>query len=559
MLRRLFGLGKDEPVDAPIGGARTVLLEDIARPFPEPTPCGSDITYDTDFIRLKDEFDKLSGVGPDGAQANNGPGRASFDGDLIISLAHGLLRDRSKDLRTASYLAFGLARRDGLSGVAEGIAALRILVDGFWDGLFPPLSRMKGRMNAIESCLGWLTEAVERERAAPGGRDLLERASKDVAHLQSLAAGWEQERVVSRVTSLARALTDALAAQERAAEVVKVPERIVTANGSSTANIASTGATTTSPSTHPSFGSTPLDDVLRSAAALLLEDARRILPYRLTRACRWDVLTGEPPNERNKTRIEAPPIKRREYLERLRDDREWTKLLEAAESSFTQQPFHFWLDLQRYTIDALEALGADFEPARDAVVREVQGLLTRLPRMAVLGFADGTPFAGASTAVWLEQLTRRSPSASTPRASKVAAESDRFADAKKRLTGGDFGGALALLQRASSEDVTRRQHFLRRSYMASICLDAGQLAIARAVFEELSESIELHRLEQWEPDLALAVWTRQHACYSTLATRAGRNSDNAEIVDSMERVFARICRVDSTRALTIAQEVRRPA
>jgi hypothetical protein len=40
----------------------TPLLEDVARAIPGANPCGDDVSYDPDFLRLKEEIDKLNAV-----------------------------------------------------------------------------------------------------------------------------------------------------------------------------------------------------------------------------------------------------------------------------------------------------------------------------------------------------------------------------------------------------------------------------------------------------------------------------------------------------------------
>jgi hypothetical protein len=119
--------------DASTESGVSSLLQDVARPFAEPTPCGRDVAYDGEFLRLKEEIDRLNAVDlrvdqqqataltqalkeahgqqrrPNG-NASSAQG-SSFDADLVVSLAHAILRDHSKDLRVAAYLALGLARR----------------------------------------------------------------------------------------------------------------------------------------------------------------------------------------------------------------------------------------------------------------------------------------------------------------------------------------------------------------------------------------------------------------------------------------------------------------
>jgi type VI secretion system protein VasJ len=305
--------------------------------------------------------------------------------------------------------------------------------------------------------------------------------------------------------------------------------------------------------------------VIRAATWMRKEDARRAAAYRLVRSLRWDALTGEPPNDRRKTAIEAPPAARREYLLGLQKRDAWEDLLREAEASFAQPPFHFWLDLQRLIVAALDGMGAEYALARDVVVRDVQLLTTRLPGLTTLLFADGrTRFADPATVTWLESIAK--PTSTTPPNARDAATSprtsgglaSRFAEPRKRFNDGDLAGALALLQRGRGDDASQHDRFLRRLYAAMLCLEAGQLPVAKALLEELDEAIELHRLEQWDPKLALDVWTRLYTCYAAQATRVARGGDVQQLGRDMQRVFARICRVDTARALAATQEAGHP-
>ena len=261
----------------------------------------------------------------------------------------------------------------------------------------------------------------------------------------------------------------------------------------------------------------------------------------------------------------VPPAARRDYLLGLHKRAAWEELLREAEASFGQPPFHFWLDLQRLIVAALDGMGAEYASARDMVVREVQLLVSRLPGLPTLLFADGrTRFADPPTTTWLEALAKLAAgtapnardSAIPPRAKGGLAA--RFAEPRKRFNNGDLAGALALLQRDRGDDASQHDRFLRRLYAAMLCLDAGQLSVARALLEELDEAIEAHRLEQWDPELALDVWTRLYTCYAAQASRVPRGGDVQQFGRDIQRVFARICRVDTARALAATQETGHP-
>jgi type VI secretion system protein VasJ len=565
------------------------LLQDVARPFAEPTPCGRDVAYDGEFLRLKEEIDRLNAVDlrvdqqeaaaltrqlkdAHGQQrrpnANGSSAQASrFDAELVVSLAHGILRDHSKDLRVAAYLALGLARRDGLRGVAEGSHAIEIVVRLFWDGAFPPARRMAGRLNAIDAGIGWLSDSLERAKPVVADRESLESASRAVTSLRELSAGWDNERVTQRLARFTGDLRDALAklpAESAPAPATRrsSPRQAPTptveppSETPDTIVIEQTVATPIVQEAPPQPSSQARDPVVERAMRLLKEDPKRASAYRLIRVYRWEPLVQLPPSTKTQTRIEPPPARRREYLARLYAEQNWGELILQAEESFGQHPFHFWLDLQRFTLDALAALGPGYASARESVLAEVKVLATRLPGLAGLSFADGTRFASPETVRWLEALA--APPVGVSDRSADPGETDRFADAKKRFIDGDLNGALALLQADAVYEKSDRQRFQRRACMASLCLESGQFAVARALLEELAEAVEVHGLAKWEPELAMSVWTRQYACYAGLATRLPRGAEAEQLGREMESVFGRICRVDTMRALATAQEGRRP-
>ena len=560
----------------------TPLLEDVARAVPGANPCGEDVSYDPDFLRLKEEIDKLNAVdtrvdqekatelsrqlrgnGSRAAQARTESAEttqvrraAGMDSDFVISAARAILSEKSKDLRVVSYLALALARRDGLRGLAEGTAAYALLVELYWDGLYPPLKRMTGRKNTIEIGVQWLADVLEGTTPTANDRELLEQARAAVASLTAAFAARELPDLVIRLGALDAKLAELLgrvpAVQPETATppVHRQPAR-------------APGAPEASAS--PQSAAQAAELVVRAATWMRKDDARRVAAYRLTRALRWDALASEPPNEHRKTAIEAPPAARRDYLLGLHKRAAWEDLLREAEASFGQPPFHFWLDLQRLIVAALEGLGAEYAPVRNIVVREVQLLIGRLPGLPTLLFADGrTRFADSATATWLEEIARPAAGAApTARDSATAGRAKgglaaRFAEPRKRFHDGDLAGALALLQRGRGDDGSQHDRFQRRLYAAMLCLEAGQLSVARALLEELDEAIETHRLDQWDPELALDVWTRLYTCYAAQANRVARGGDVQQLGRDMQRVFARICRVDTARALAATQDAGHP-
>jgi len=122
-------------------------------------PAGVDVRYDPDFEALQAEIDKLSTPSATGGT----------DWKTVERLAAAILSGKSKDLLAASYFAVAAIRTRGLEGLAQGLQVMGDLIEHFWEDLFPPKKRMRGRAAAIE---WWVEkgaaalEDLEPEKAA---------------------------------------------------------------------------------------------------------------------------------------------------------------------------------------------------------------------------------------------------------------------------------------------------------------------------------------------------------------------------------------------------------
>src|SRR5512140_1842972 len=77
-----------------------------------------------------------------------------IDWNMVLDSSSKVLQSVSKDLRIATYMAYGLYQTQGLEGLATGLVLVSEIMDRYWPGLFPELARLRGRVNA----LGWLIE-----------------------------------------------------------------------------------------------------------------------------------------------------------------------------------------------------------------------------------------------------------------------------------------------------------------------------------------------------------------------------------------------------------------
>lgn len=87
-----------------VARAQAALWQTWLLPVATDTPVGEDPGYHDDFLRIRDEMNKLSGA----------------DTDLICQLAESLLLTQAKDVRIATYYIWARLHRDGERGLAEG-------------------------------------------------------------------------------------------------------------------------------------------------------------------------------------------------------------------------------------------------------------------------------------------------------------------------------------------------------------------------------------------------------------------------------------------------------
>jgi hypothetical protein len=109
--------------------------------------------------------------------------------------------------------------------------------------------------------------------------------------------------------------------------------------------------------------------------------------------------------------IAAPESELRVKLKRLAGDSEWDKVIELTEATMLRPCALFWLDLQRYAVNAIEQKG---QPGVARVVNsQLRLYLEALPDVLDITFPDDSPAANQETRNWIENFVtiRRPPPA----------------------------------------------------------------------------------------------------------------------------------------------------
>lgn len=507
-------------------------------PIAGDNPAGSSVQYDDDYEAMRSEVQKMDSVEQE-----------PVDWNSVVDTASDILRSRSKHLLVAVYMSLGLFELNDYKGLATGLTIIRDLVATFWDDMEPPLKRKRGRIEAIF----WLAER--------GGRVALERkpVSDEKEALESCDALMKEtgkalaEKLGDEAPTfgdLQRAVQEHLSDFEAAARAAEAAKKAAAARA------ASGEVELNTPDDARKILAKTRTTVKQVCDFLRKADNSDPVPYRLIRAFTWGQHKELPPNTDGTTQIPAPAPEQTARLGDLHMKQEWANLIEGSEAAFGAAVF--WLDIHRWAALALAGLGPTHQGASDAVVLETAMLITRLPDLAKLKFANGTPFASPDTVMWLESdVASRLGEAGDGGSSAPSGGGDNIpeglvettGDARRLASGGSLPQAIRMMQEGIASTGEQRGQFLWRLGLAKLCLDSGKPTLATPHLEELESLIQRHDLESWEPQLCLQVYTALLTARRTLLKDQRRATP--ELLQKTNDLQDRLCRLDAAAALSM--------
>jgi type VI secretion system protein VasJ len=236
-----------------------------------------------------------------------------------------------------------------------------------------------------------------------------------------------------------------------------------------------------------------------------IQDSANPLPYRINRTTVWCGIEDLPPAIHNRTRIPAPDHQVIKMLFDLRNAGDAEALLKAAEGRVPQ--YVLWLDLSRFSAEALARLGGKYRRAYHAVCQETAYFVHRLPGLDDLTFADGTPFANPETQCWLKSIALSAGSdgeaVSQTRQRSNEPMSQDIAEIQGMILKGKWIEGMEILQKKLTAAQSSREKILWRMAFAQLMLDIRQPRWALPQLEQIIRDIDLYRLEDYDPMLAL--------------------------------------------------------
>lgn len=293
-------------------------------------------------------------------------------------------------------------------------------------------------------------------------------------------------------------------------------------------------------SAEPQDAEDAVSRICTAALWLRNQNPKAPAPYLLLRALRFGELraSGESPEW---SILEAAPIEVRQRLKLHSMEQNWEVLLTACEEAMALPCGRAWLDLQRYTVQALEGLGEEYASVLEAVREELRGLLMDFPSLPELTLNDDTPTANAQTLQFLREEGLLG-GASAPRPKEPARAQSEDDLLREAIKSRKYEVALGILARMVKSETTGRGRFERKVQQASILMEAGRKVVAYPILRELSAEIFERRLDEWEASpLVVEPLMLLYQCLN----------DEGDEAAEKQKIYQMICRLDPVRAFEL--------
>lgn len=479
-------------------------IRDIGKvPVEDENPAGINLSDDITYDRLQTEMEKLTSL------SNAG----SVDWTLVKKLGSEIIENKSKNMVVLTWLSIAMIHTDGLKGFIDSLYVMNGAVQGFWEEMYPPKKRMRGRRNAMS----WWVDKVDNlfDNLSPiklpedGFNAIIaEFKSFDSFLGENLPDAPILRHLIDKFSNLidVEVKVESVPQKSSADENVVENQPIPVAPKQMNSPIQNKSISIPSPIIYGDNAS----DIIKQALHVIVEasnaiykvDGQNSLVFRLNRLTAWADVTELPPSEKNETMIPAPDEQFVDSLKNLHDTSNWEALLGAAESRMSQ--YLFWLDLSCYSSCALKNMGQEEKGA--AIARDTYEYVQKLPGIEKLSFSGGLPFASHATKQWLKDAAASRHSSSSEKSIGDGEQSlvkSQFDEAIKMMNDNQIDVALNMYRENLLRAPSGRLRFLWLSGMCKLITKADKSSFLTNYYEELEKLIEKFHLLEWEPELAV--------------------------------------------------------
>ncbi|MBN2516442.1 MAG: type VI secretion system protein TssA [Deltaproteobacteria bacterium] len=521
-------------------------------PIQPDQPAGSDVRYGPEFEQLQAEIDKLTLPSASGG----------INWEKVGDIAASILAKQSKDLLVAGYLAVSQIYVRRIEGLADGLTVMHDLLENFWDDLFPPKKRMRGRLGAIEWWIEKTETALKGIKPESDAGEKRSAISTTLTQIDPLLVEHLPDPPMLR--SIETALENIFSTAEETAEAQVAPTVEQTESERVQAVKPESRREPTGPSVAPEPGafeteqdaqkiiSSGMQKMRQAATALLEHNPTNAMAYRYQRIAAWSVVSSLPPESNGQTHIMPPPPHVLQSLLKLKETGNWGALILSAEQHLSQ--FIFWFDLNRLVSEALNSLGDDYRSAHEEVCQNTAFFIRRFPPLAGMSFSDGTPFADPETRQWLNDISFGASLVAETTISKPGTtgeidESDRraavLAEAQALVKKKKLPNAVQLLHNELKTCVSQQEALMWRLALCRMLIASKRTDMALPHLDLILKDIETYRLETWNPHFAMECLTLVWAGYTSHTDK--------EVKGHAKDVLSLIAKLDPAEALKLSK------
>lgn len=507
---------------------------DWLQPISPDKPTGEDLTYHDTFQEIKEEIAKLSGI----------------NYSLIVAESEIILKQSSKDIRVATYYCLARLFIDGAEGFADGIELLAGLLDKFGTLIYP--SRLNIRKNALE----WLANARfidQLTQVQPISDSCLTRIIIALDHIESCC----QKLFISETPNQSVTPPNLSTLVHFVNNSAKQPTKVISTES---ANVETSNSVQSSEQQFKTVeikinSHRDLLDQARKMASFLREKPEGYLAAgRFLRVLRWDTVIDLPPTDgRGKTRLPAPRAELKQNINRLITQQQWSTLFERVEEAFMESANHFWIDLQRATVMALQNMGEPYQSWAEIYMTDIGLMLDRLNGVENLLFENSMPFADSETLNWIANNARILHLDEEDSNTSISISGDNdWNDIEKQALelarSDNLEKAFQWIQKLPLIS-TPKQHYFLQYTQARVAEQVGKKDIALKLLMGLNNQQQTMTLLQWEPELLFEV--KRNLLRLIKQKNQLKDSIKMNLNEQIELLQNELMQLDPARALSV--------
>lgn len=500
------------------------MTEDISKilePISIDSPAGKDCRNGDLYQSLAAEIELMTNLSAS----------RQVDWNIVADKAKNILERESKDFLVAVWYGSAQIEKYGIDGLSVAFTVFNAFFNQYWETAYPPVSRLRGRRNAIVWWLDRTTEWISAASVRPLTKEEYEQ-------LVSLAQSFDQtfgekDSESPNCSQLIRSIK-ALELIELKPEPKPAPqeatsEALEPAQHSPKATQASAQTLTPSTSDMPSSADAPslpaaamkdaktltsFEDVLqameptRAYLGQLSEVVAKVAPdnpfaIHLTRFAARAHIQELPANKDNLTLIPAPSQTDLKMFSMVCDAKNAEGIVSFCEARIVTFPF--WFDLDHQAALGHAMMGEGGRKMAKAIIDELLAFLSRLPNIEKFSFSDKNfPFANSECLAWIENCReQRRGGGATDEFSQVKKIADQF------LGDGKVQESMKTYQHFVDHTRSLRDQFRARLEMINLLFTTHSESDLLPLIEPLLQTCRDNDLGCWEPALAIRAWSYQ--------------------------------------------------